>query len=305
MAKNIFKILLMGLDYAGKTSILLTLAGDYEPAKIKPTMGADRSEINVLGFPIIRWDLGGQEQYRQNYLQKRSRILDDTDLLFFVVDITDKARYKEALMYYIDILNYFQEVGLMPEIVILIHKADPEFFKTPDCKDAIKELITLFKNKSQDFDVQFFITSIFNRKSLFDAFSHSILQLIPKLNALDTMLQTFIVDAELDAALLFDENFFIVGNAYKPATKEVVLQAINGIYFLFEDLIRVREAGYELELNLRKIEQSNELQFLFRRVVLGTWNLYLLIVGKEIVDVRAILEVLNRNYDSMKTFFKE
>ena len=107
--KNMFKILLMGLDEAGKTSILLSMSGDYEPSKIRPTLGAERSEINVLGFPIIRWDLGGQEQYRSNYLQRRSRILDDTDLLFYVVDIANKARYKEALMYYNDILNYFQE----------------------------------------------------------------------------------------------------------------------------------------------------------------------------------------------------
>ena len=206
----------MGLDEAGKTSILLTMAGDYEPSKVKPTLGAQRSEIKVLGFPIIRWDLGGQEQYRANYLQKRSRILDDTDLLFFVVDVTNPDRFKEALMYYIDILKYFQEIGLNPAIVVLIHKADPEFYRSSKCQNSIKELTSFFKEKTQahDFEAEFFITSIFNRRSLNDAFSQSILQLIPKLNALDTLLKTFIVDAELDGALLFDENFFIVGNAY-------------------------------------------------------------------------------------------
>ncbi len=303
-----FKILLMGLDEAGKTSILLTMAGEYEPSKVKPTLGAQRSEMNVLGFPIFRWDLGGQEQYRANYLQKRSRILDDTDLLFFVVDVTDTNRYKEALMYYVDILKYFQEIGLVPQIVILIHKADPEFFRTPDCQKSVKELINLFKEKSQahDFEIEFFVTSIFNKRSLNEAFSQSILELIPKLNALDTLLKTFIVDAELDGALLFDENFFIVGNAYRShdsKKKDAVLQAINGIYFLFEDLIKVREAGYELELNLRRIEGDYNLQFLFRRVMLGNWQLFVLLVGEEIIDIRAIIEVLKRDYDSMKTFF--
>lgn len=305
MAKNMFKILLMGLDEAGKTSILLTMAGEYDPSKVKPTLGAERSEINVLGFPVIRWDLGGQEQYRQNYLQKRSRILDDTDLLFFVIDLTDTDRYKEALVYYIDILKYFREIGLVPQISVLLHKADPEFFKTPDCQKSIKELVQLFKSKSQDFEIEFFVTSIFNRKLLSDAFSHSILQLIPKLNALDTMLQTFIVDAELDAALLLDENFFVVGNAYKNTIKEVVLDSINKIYFIFEDLIRIRDAGYELELTLRKSQGSSDLQFIFRKVTLGNWNLHVILVGKEIIDIRAILEILTRNYDVMKTFFNE
>jgi GTPase SAR1 family protein len=297
----------MGLDEAGKTSILLSMAGEYDQSRIKPTLGADRSEINVLGFPIVRWDLGGQEQYRTNYLQKRSRILDDTDLLFYVVDITDKDRQKESLMYYIDILNYYREIGLMPSVVILLHKADPEFLKSPECQASLKTLTELFEKKSQDFDVEFFVTSIFDHRSLIDAFSHSILHLFPKLNALDTLLKTFITDCDLDAALLFDENFFIVGNAYKDdkKQKESVLQAINGIYFLFEDLIKVREHGYELELSLRKIKADESLQFLFRRVVLGNWDLFVLLVGREIIEIEAIINILKRDYESMKTFFNE
>lgn len=250
---------------------------------------------------------GGQEQYRANYLQKRSRILDDTDLLFYVIDVANPARYKEALMYYNDILKYFHEIGLLPFIVILIHKTDPEFLKTPECQNSIKEVVSLFKEKSQDLDIEFFTTSIFNRRSLTDAFSRSILRLFPKLNALDTMLKTFIVDCDLDAALIFDENYFVLGNAYSDDAekKEAVMQAINGIYFLFEALIKARERGYELELNLRKIESNYKLQFLFRRIQLGKWQLYILLVGTEIIDVRAIIEILKRNYAAMKTFFNE
>ncbi len=301
-----FKILLMGLDEAGKTSILLSMAGQYDPSRIKPTLGAERSEMNVLGFPIIRWDLGGQEQYRTDYLQKRSRILDDTDLLFYVIDIADKNRFAESLNYYHDILNYFREIGLIPLIVIFLHKADPDFLKTPECQQSIKYLIDQFKAKTQDFDIEFFITSIFNKKSLIDAFSQSILRLFPKLNALDTLLKTFIADAELDAALLFDENFFIVGNAYKDeiSKKEIILPAINGLYFLFEDLIRVREQGYELELNLRKPEGNTELQFLFRPITLGTWHLFVLFVGREIIEINALIEILKRDYEAMSPFFK-
>ncbi len=295
----------MGLDNAGKTSILLAMAGHYDPSVIKPTMGAERSEMSVLGFPVIRHDLGGQEQYRQNYLQKRSRILDDTDLLFYVVDLVDKDRFEEALGYYVDISNYFQEIGLYPLIVILLHKADPEFLTKPICQQSIKYVIDSFKAKSKDFDTEFFITSIFNRKSLIDAFSHSMLKLFPKLNALDTLLKTFITDTELNATLLFDENFFIVGNAYKDEgeKKEAVLQAINGIYFLFEDLVKVKEKGYELELNLRKIEGEKELQFVFRRVNFGSLDFFALFVGKEITDITALIEILKRNYDAMSPFF--
>ncbi len=300
-----FKIIFMGLDEAGKTSILLSLAGDYDPSRVKPTLGAERSEFSVLGFPIIRWDLGGQEQYRANYLQKRSRILDDTDLLFYVIDLANKHRFEESLNYYSDILDYFREIGLVPQIIILLHKADPDFLKSADCQESIKYLVEQVKERTSDFDLEFFITSIFNRKTLIDSFSKSVLRLFPKLSAVDTLLKTFIGDAGLDAALLFDENFFIIGNAYRDEVtiKETVLQAINGIYFLFEDLVKVKEQGYELELNLRKIEGDIELQYLFRRVVLGNWEVFVLLIGREIVEPNALIEILRRDYDAMSPFF--
>ncbi|MHA1276226.1 MAG: ADP-ribosylation factor-like protein [Candidatus Helarchaeota archaeon] len=305
MSKSMFKIVFMGLDEAGKTSILLTLEGDYDPSKIKPTLGAERSEFSVLGFPIIRWDLGGQEQYRINYLQKRSRVLDDTDLLFYVIDLANRHRFDESLTYYTDILSYFREIGLLPQIVILLHKADPDFLKSSDCQESIKFLIDQFKECTMDFDIEFFITSIFNKKTLIDAFSKSVLRLFPKLSAIDTLLKTFIADADLDAALLFDENFFIIGNAYRDEVKikDTVLQAINGIYFLFEDLVKVRCQGYELELNLRKIKGDLELQYLFRRVILGNWDLFVLLIGREIVEPNALIDILRRDYDALSPFF--
>ena len=84
----------MGLDEAGKTSILLAMAGDYDPSKIKPTFGAERTEISVLGFPIYRWDLGGQEQYRDGYLDKFDKYVQGVTKMIFVIDVQDIARYR-------------------------------------------------------------------------------------------------------------------------------------------------------------------------------------------------------------------
>ena len=84
-----------------------------------------------------------------------------------------------------------------------------------------------------------------------------------------------------------------------------MLQAINGIYFLFGDLIKVKEHGYELELNLRKIEGDKELHYLFRRVILGNWDLFVLLVGRDIVEIGAVIDILKRDYEAMRTFFNE
>jgi len=61
------KIVLSGLDYAGKTSILTALDKkfDFEKyiAQLKPTIKVEYNKRNFLGYTIYIWDMGGQERY--------------------------------------------------------------------------------------------------------------------------------------------------------------------------------------------------------------------------------------------------
>ena len=55
---EIYKIIFLGLDFAGKTSILKILEGSYSGLdKIKPTLGPKRTAYDILGFKIMNWDL--------------------------------------------------------------------------------------------------------------------------------------------------------------------------------------------------------------------------------------------------------
>ena len=70
------RILLLGLDNAGKTSILKKLA-DEEITHIMPTQGFNIKSIQKDGFKLNVWDIGGQKTIRpywQNYY-------DNTDAL--------------------------------------------------------------------------------------------------------------------------------------------------------------------------------------------------------------------------------
>lgn len=58
------KILMLGLDGAGKTVMLeqiktLFKAGGVALDKIPPTVGLNLGEINCEGFSVTIWDLGG------------------------------------------------------------------------------------------------------------------------------------------------------------------------------------------------------------------------------------------------------
>jgi len=85
------RLLLLGLDNAGKTTILKKLA-DEETNQISPTQGFNIKTLDHEGFKLNVWDIGGQKAIRaywQNYY-------DSTDALIFVVDAADKKRVDEA-----------------------------------------------------------------------------------------------------------------------------------------------------------------------------------------------------------------
>ena len=99
------KIVFAGLDNAGKTSIILTIDERYSKLRnLKPTIGAETHELNILGNTVMRWDLGGQKNLREQYLREK-RHFQHTDLLLFVIDVMDYARFYESLTYLFEIIE--------------------------------------------------------------------------------------------------------------------------------------------------------------------------------------------------------
>ena len=86
------KILVLGLDNAGKTTLLKFLSSEA-PSKIEePTKGFNVKTIVKDGFKLNVWDIGGQSAIRtywENYY-------DRTDALVFVVDSSDDYRLDET-----------------------------------------------------------------------------------------------------------------------------------------------------------------------------------------------------------------
>ncbi|XP_063699128.1 ADP-ribosylation factor-like protein 2 [Culicoides brevitarsis] len=81
------RILLLGLDNAGKTTILKRFNG--EPIdEISPTLGFNIKTIEHRGYTLNMWDVGGQKSLRsywRNYFES-------TDGLIWVVDSADRMR---------------------------------------------------------------------------------------------------------------------------------------------------------------------------------------------------------------------
>merc|ERR1711931_163992 len=85
------RILLLGLDNAGKTTILKQLSSE-DITQVTPTQGFNIKSVQSSGFKLNVWDIGGQRRIRpywRNYFE-------NTDVLIYVIDSTDRNRFDET-----------------------------------------------------------------------------------------------------------------------------------------------------------------------------------------------------------------
>merc|ERR1712188_235915 len=81
------RILMLGLDNSGKTSILKKLS-DEDINHITPTQGFNIKSLLHEGFKLNVWDIGGQKSIRPYW----SNYFDACDALVFVIDSSDRRR---------------------------------------------------------------------------------------------------------------------------------------------------------------------------------------------------------------------
>lgn len=87
------RLLILGLDNAGKTSILRKLS-DEDPTQTQPTQGFNIKSVNCEGFKLNMWDIGGQKAIRAYW----PNYFDEVDVLVYVVDAADRRRMEETGM---------------------------------------------------------------------------------------------------------------------------------------------------------------------------------------------------------------
>ncbi|XP_046543375.1 ADP-ribosylation factor-like protein 3 [Haliotis rubra] len=85
------RILLLGLDNAGKTTLLKKLASE-DVSHITPTQGFNIKSVQSAGCKLNVWDIGGQRKIRPYW----KNYFDNTDVLLYVIDSSDKKRFEET-----------------------------------------------------------------------------------------------------------------------------------------------------------------------------------------------------------------
>jgi len=159
------KIILIGLDNGGKTSILTSLTGTKKLSafsSLQPTRGEDRRRFEVLGTNYLIVDLGGQKASRDEYFSNFKRYLTGTKKIIFVIDVQDVNRYSEALGYLENVIKSINE-KLKIEFSIFLHKFDPDIvFDQNLNENVIDNLIGQIKEKlPSGFEYSLYKTSIY------------------------------------------------------------------------------------------------------------------------------------------------
>lgn len=86
-SKQEHKVIIVGLDNAGKTTIIYQFLMN-EVVHTSPTIGSNVEEIVCKNTHFVMWDIGGQESLRSSW----STYYTNADFLIMVIDSTDRER---------------------------------------------------------------------------------------------------------------------------------------------------------------------------------------------------------------------
>lgn len=260
------KIIVVGLSNAGKTSIIKSLMKQFDMLSIiKPTLGVNRETMEFLGRDLYFWDFGGQDVYRDRYLNEPELYFGNVSFVFYVVDIQDSFLLDVSIKYFQRIYKSIIQLNNNPKFTFLFHKADPNFNimqKGIDIKKKFLESVTpdLIKDKKT---YSTYLTSIYNPHSIISAVSEPLIDQIGLKNNVSEILKSFCETYRLSYGIIFTESYFEVGiftiddkidELLKSYLKEITAQHQDKpIFDIFYETIEVVSSRFSIRYKGRDL----------------------------------------------------
>jgi small GTP-binding protein len=260
--KNAIKIIISGLDNAGKTSILTALDKKYnfqqEIMELKPTIKVEYHQAMFLGNLCFFWDMGGQQQYRKLYQKRADVYFAGTDLLVYVIDIQDKERYETSLSYLDVLLKYFMSNDMDVPIIVSFHKYDPELRMIEDIHESIDNLRDYITEKYSSFKILFQQTSIYDIISIVQLISYGLSIFDEKFFELSLLLEDYLVNKfNSKSLILFDPNGIIISEFYSESIDpQIYIELLESIKEHLYLLKRMQEEDFALDYDTFNLENK-------------------------------------------------
>jgi GTPase SAR1 family protein len=254
------KLLMIGLDNGGKTSILSVLEDKFSIIKdLMPTRGVQREKLDFFGYPIISWDLGGQVQYREKmYFTKPEIYFGEVDLILYVIDSQDPERFTESAGYFKQVLKTLDDLNEHPPIAVVLNKSDQDIRRTLQWQknvDNIKGMFNAVLDEFNNFKINFYDTSIFQRPTIMQMFSAALMQVSDTSEIVGHILEDFATQIDGRAISIISMDGLIFGSYTKSKNDEDLINNTALILLTLSNfhhsigLIRERTMVLELPLN--------------------------------------------------------
>ncbi len=185
--REIKKVLVIGLDNAGKTSVINIIQRELgldTLLNIKPTRGIFRELVELQSLKMSLWDLSGQKQYREQFtVEEKNLIFDEVDIILLVIDIQDSKRFNEVFEYIDHVISVLTKFKEHPTFIILLHKADPDFIDTTEFREnyiGIRSVLDVKLDKA-GIKYDYYVTSIYNTLPKAQGFRESVKSTVTQL----------------------------------------------------------------------------------------------------------------------------
>ena len=296
--KRQIKILFVGLDQAGKTSFLLAVKKRYsEIIKALPTKGVSRTDEKIFSeqnSQISIWDIGGQEKYRERFLEERKIYLYNIDVLFFMIDIQDSKRIEESLKLYQTIITSLVELNENPPVIVCLNKFDPDLKKSKEINKSRKNITEHINQISPENVVKIFNTSIFDQFSIISAYSAGLAILSPNREVFEAKLKSLSKKIHSDATLLINDNGIILSNYSKEEISgkvfEISAPHFQTLYKTFKEFRLLKKQDFLVSSGITP-DMNN---IVFKRILAGNYTLFLLFLIKNELDFTKIDKHLDK-----------
>lgn len=264
------KLLMIGLDNGGKTSILAVLQDKFSIIKsLLPTRGVKREKLDFFGYPIISWDLGGQVQYREKlYFNRPELFFTEVDLVLYVIDSQDSERFVESANYFRQVLKSLNDLNEHPPILVVASKSDQDFRNTMDWQNNMQAIRNKFNQIISDFPefkVDYTDTTIYQKETIMYMFSSALKKVSETSEIIENILEEFSLSIKARAASLISMDGLIFGTYMVNKDDEpllnntaLILQTLTNFH---ESIGLIRESSITLDFPLNAFTIRGEKLF--------------------------------------------
>jgi len=250
------KIVLMGLSNAGKTCIYERVFEGKRPWELlhqTATKGiAYRDyEIGQMTKPMI-WDLGGQQQYLDEYHGPlRKNIFRKASILLYVVDITDYERFNSARIEFEWSVNQILLYNPNAKLNVFLHKSD-----LVRDKDSVLSHIKQVFSKNISHEINYHLTSIFD-ESLFKAWSDIIRELSPKSTFINSILKQLKNQKGIKDVLVIEKTSGLAcGSTVDVIEEDIIIGMISLLIVTIDKVTKKMELERFKEFKLKTDSNS-------------------------------------------------